>query len=43
MKSAPRTSRAQAIAIPRPAVAVAHESLVLALVVALLVAGLLLP
>ena len=43
MMSAPRISRAQAVAIPRPQVAVTHEWLVLTLVVALLVAGLLLP
>jgi hypothetical protein len=43
MRTAPRISRAQAVAIPRPAVAVTYEWLMAAVVLALLLAGLLVP
>lgn len=43
MRSAPRIARAEALAIPRPQGAVTNEWLVLSVVVALLLAGLLIP
>ena len=43
MRSAPRNVRVQALAIPRPQVAVTSEWVVATIVVALLFAGLLLP
>ena len=43
MRHAPRPSRAQAIAIPRPQTALMNEWIAAALAVALLLAGLLAP
>jgi hypothetical protein len=43
MQRAPRPSRAQAIAIPRPETAVVNEWIAAAVAVALLLAGLLAP
>jgi hypothetical protein len=43
MRSAPRIPRAQAVAIPRPAVAVTYEWVVITVVLAVLLAGLLVP
>jgi hypothetical protein len=43
MQRAPRTSRAQALAIPRPQAAVTNEWIAVGIALALLFAGLLLP
>jgi hypothetical protein len=43
MRSAPRIHRAQAVAIPRPAVAVTYEWVMAAVVLGLLLVGLLVP
>jgi hypothetical protein len=43
MRSAPRISRAQAVAIPRPQVAVTYEWLMVAIALGVLLAGLLVP
>ena len=43
MQRAPRITRAQAIALPRPQAAVTNEWIVAAIALALLVAGLLAP